>query len=341
MNNPASVVRHSITVTSVVAVFYIAWQIREVFLVAFGGIVVAGVILALSEGIAQVVRLPRKASVGVAVLIILIVFSGLFWWQGEQFMKQLDQLWTLLPQALGSFQDWLEQFRLGERLLSKYQHTNPFDWVSWGRMAGYTTATISGLGTALLIIVLGVYFAASPGVYTRGVVLLTPPVYRDRTETVLNQAGKGLRQWLLGQLISMLIIGVLTGVGLMLLGLPLAFSLGILAGLTAFIPMIGPIGFGVLATVMAFSESPTAALQVAILVLAIQLLESNVILPLIQKEAVSLPPALVLISFLVFGLLFGILGIIFAVPLMVAVKILVKLLYVEGALQKEAYSQIS
>lgn len=336
MHSPSSIVRHSIIAVSVAGVFYIAWQVRDAFLIAFGGVIVACIIVAFSEGIAQLARLPHKAAVGIAVIIILVMFGGLSWWGGEHFLKQLDQIWNRLPQATGAFIDWLRQFQLGDKFLAKLKDMNPTELVPWGKMAGYTTALLSGLGTTLLIMVLGVYLAAAPYVYTKGLVRLIPPVYRQRSESALLAAGQGLRLWLLGQLAAMLIIGVLTGAGLMMLGVPLAFTLGVLAGITEFIPLIGPIGFGILAIIMAFIEGPGKALQVALLVLLIQQLESNVITPVVQKQAVSLPPALALVAFLVFGMLFGILGIIFAVPLTVTLMILVDELYIKQALQQEA-----
>lgn len=339
MNSPTSIVRNSITLVSIAGAFYVAWQIKEVFMVVFGGIVVAGILMAFSDGIRRIASLPHNVAVGIAVFLFVLALGGFSWWGGDQFIKQLDQIWNRLPQAFDALVEWLRQSELGDRLLARYKDANPTDWVPWGKMAGYTTAFLSGLTTMVLIIVLGVYLAAAPDVYTRGIIRLIPPLYRQRTDRALQAAGQGLRQWLLGQLVAMLLVGALTGIGLMLLGVPMALTLGVLAGLTEFVPLIGPIGFGLLATVMAFSEGPDKALQVALLVLIIQQLESNVIAPLIQKRAVSLPPALALVAFIIFGILFGVLGILFAIPLMVTTRVLIDQLYVKGALEQEVENE--
>lgn len=112
--------------------------------------------------------------------------------------------------------------------------------------------------------------------------------------------------------------------------MPLALSLGLIAGLFAFVPFFGPIASGILAVVLAFTQGPQQALYVGVLCFGIQQIESFVLMPLIQRRTVALPPALGLVSVVIFGLLFGVMGILFATPLMVVLMILVQKLYVEN-----------
>lgn len=145
----------------------------------------------------------------------------------------------------------------------------------------------------------------------------------------LGAARRALRGWLLGQVVSMSLVGVLTGIGLRLLGVPLVLSLSVLAGLPDFIPFIGPVIAAVPAVLMAATVGPSIALYTVLLYIVVQQIEGNVIQPLVQRWAVALPPALGLIAVVAFGTLFGVLGLVFAVPLAVALRALVQKLYVD------------
>jgi predicted PurR-regulated permease PerM len=127
-----------------------------------------------------------------------------------------------------------------------------------------------------------------------------------------------LHRWLRGQLIAMAIVGIATGVGLWALGVPFALSLGLLAGMLEFIAFIGPIAAAVPAILLGFGESPLTALYVALLYLVVQQVEAYVLMPLVQRWAVALPPALAILAVVVLGILIGLPGVLFAVPVVVA-----------------------
>jgi predicted PurR-regulated permease PerM len=159
--------------------------------------------------------------------------------------------------------------------------------------------------------------------YYQGLLRLVPTNARTRVKVALSSAGQGLQRWLFGQMLSMTAIATLTALSLYLLDMPLAMSVGLIAGLFAFVPFFGPIASGILAVVLAFTQGPQQALYVGILCLGIQQIESFVLMPLIRRWTVSLPPALGLLSVVIFGLLFGLMGVVFATPLTVALMILV------------------
>src|SRR5690606_13068631 len=108
------------------------------------------------------------------------------------------------------------------------------------RVTGTAALLWDGVAKFIFVLYLGLFLAAAPGKYRRGVVSLFPKPRRGRADEVLLQLGRALQGWLLGQLIAMLLVGLLTGVGLALIGIPLAFVLGIIAGLSEFVPIIGP-----------------------------------------------------------------------------------------------------
>jgi predicted PurR-regulated permease PerM len=159
-----------------------------------------------------------------------------------------------------------------------------------------------------------------------------PRPRRARVEEVLQEVGTTLGHWLVGRLVSMGIIGGITTVGLWLIGVPLAPALGLLAALAEFVPNIGPFLAFVPALLLALTESTTRALAVLLLYLSVQGFESYVLTPLVEKQAVELPPALTITAQVLMAVLAGGLGLALATPLAAAVLVLVQRLYIEDTL---------
>jgi predicted PurR-regulated permease PerM len=189
------------------------------------------------------------------------------------------------------------------------------------------TGTVGVLGDVVLVVVLGLFLAADPMLYRCGALCLAPPMQRERFARTLDALAVALRHWLAGVLVSMLCIGVITWLGLMLLRIPLALSIGFLAGLFEFVPYLGPIASAIPAVLIAFTHGPTSAIEVHALYLLVHAIEAYLLVPVIQRRAVALPPALGLAAVVIFGILFGLPGVLFAHPLMVTVLVLVKQLY--------------
>jgi len=167
------------------------------------------------------------------------------------------------------------------------------------------------------------------------VVHLLPPSRRPRTRTVFAALGSALRHWLLGRIASMLVVGLLTGIGLMIFGIPLALALGLIAALLSFVPYIGPILALVPALAVAAGEGTQAVVIVLMIYGAVQIVESYLVTPLIQQRAISMPPALLIAAQVVMGALAGFVGVAVATPLVVVVIVLVQMLYVEDVLGDE------
>jgi predicted PurR-regulated permease PerM len=155
---------------------------------------------------------------------------------------------------------------------------------------------------------------------------------RDDARGILERIGDKLRYWLLGQSCAMAIIGIATWAGLALLDVRLAVALGLLAGLLEFIPTFGPIIAAIPAILIALMDSPQKALYVALLYVAIQFAENHLLVPLVQRRAVNLPPALSLLAILLFATVFGFLGLLFAIPMTAALFVLVQETYVKRTL---------
>jgi predicted PurR-regulated permease PerM len=199
----------------------------------------------------------------------------------------------------------------------------------------FLSSTVSVIAGVILILFLSIYIGASPDLYRNGLLHLVPQRARPRADQVLSAIAMTLRRWLLSQLVAMVVIGVVTFIVLSLLHVRAALALAILAGLFEFIPMLGPILSGVPAVAMGFLDSPQKALFVVIAYVAIQFFENHLLIPMLMKEGVDLPPVLTLIGLALMGLIFGFLGMLVAVPFLAAVMVAVKLLYVEDVVGDE------
>jgi predicted PurR-regulated permease PerM len=200
----------------------------------------------------------------------------------------------------------------------------------------FISSTIQVIGGFLIIVFLSVYIAADPELYHRGLMKLFPRPRRKRAGEVLTAIAAVLRRWLITQLIAMATIGTVTTVVLLALGVKAAFALGLLAGLFEFIPTVGPILSAIPAVAMAFLDSPEKAALVALACFLIQFMENHLLIPLLMKGGVDVPPALTILSQALMALLFGFLGLMVAVPLLAAGMVAVKMLYVENVVGERA-----
>jgi predicted PurR-regulated permease PerM len=319
--------------TGIVAIAVLAWRLAGVFIVIFGGILLAAALRALTNFTIRYTHLPNRWALAVVVLALVALLGLGGWLIGEQVAVQLQELFKILPDAIERTRGWLERSKIGAALLEYGQTAADSGTGTLASVAKFATGTFGVFADMLLVVFLGLYLAAEPDLYRNGAIRLVPPQGRDRARLALDASGAALRGWLMGQLSAMFAVGLLTFLALKLLHMPLSLSLSLIAGLLEFIPFIGPILSAVPAVLVAFTVSPAEALYVLLAYLIIHQMEGHVILPIVQKWAVALPPALGISSILMFGWLFGIPGVLFAVPLIVVVIALVKTLYIEGALE--------
>ncbi len=209
--------------------------------------------------------------------------------------------------------------RLGERASGMTRYVFPF-----------LSSTLEVIGGMLIITFLSIYIAVDPEMYRRGIMHLFPHRARQRTGEVLSAIAAVLRRWLVTQLIAMATIGVVTTVVLLALNVKAAFALGLLSGLFEFIPTVGPILSSLPAIAMGFLDSPEKALFVTIAYILVQFMENHLLIPLLMKGGINVPPAMTILSQALMALLFGFLGLMCAVPLLAATMVAVRLLYVEG-----------
>jgi predicted PurR-regulated permease PerM len=193
----------------------------------------------------------------------------------------------------------------------------------------FLSSTVEVVTGLLIIIFLSIYIAVDPEMYRRGIMHLFPHGRRERIGEVLSAIAAVLRKWLVTQLIAMVTLGIVTTVILLALDVKAAFALGLLSGLFEFIPTLGPIISSLPAIAMGFLDSPEKALWVTIAYIGVHFLEGHLLIPLLMKGGINLPPALTIFSQALMALTFGFLGLMCAVPLLAATVVGVKMLYVE------------
>ena len=194
----------------------------------------------------------------------------------------------------------------------------------------FLTSTVEVVTGLLIIVFLSIYISVDPGMYRRGILLLLPPKRRPQAGEVLSAIAVVLRKWLVTQLIAMVTLGIVTTIALLMLHVKAAFALGLLSGLFEFIPTVGPIISSLPAIAMGFLDSPEKAVWVVAVYVGVHFLESHLMIPLLMKGGIDLPPALTIVTQALMALLFGLLGLMCAVPLLAASVVAVKMLYVQG-----------
>lgn len=193
----------------------------------------------------------------------------------------------------------------------------------------FLSQTVAVFAGVMLIIFMSIYIASDPNTYHRGLMHLFPHYMRTRAGEVLSAMATVLRKWLVTQLIAMTVIGVVTTIALLILDVKAAFALGLIAGLMEFIPTVGPILSAIPAIFMGFLDSPEKAFTVALVYVGIQFLENHILIPMLMKDGVDVPPVLTILGQALMTLLFGFLGLMVAVPALAASMVAVKMLYVE------------
>lgn len=307
-----------------------------VLLVVFAGILLAVFLRSGGDWISGRTALGRGWGLFLFSTLLFAAAVGVGLGTAPLLAGQLDQLWQDLPQAVRRVREWVESWAWGRWALEQVDPAQLMSKASGGAARTASTAittTFGALGNMVLILFLGLYMAAEPRLYRKGLGLLVAPSLRPRAEALLDELYSSLREWLAAQLIAMSIVGVLIWLGLWLLGVPLALVLAIIAALLTFIPNIGPVLSAVPAILLALAEQPILAVWVVALYLGVQTLESYFITPLIQERRVELPPALVIAMQLLLGVLFGVLGLALATPLTAAGMTAVRRLYVESYLE--------
>ena len=308
-------------------------------LLLFAGVLFAVLLDAFTAGLGRMLPLSRGTRFALVVatlvgLVVILVAGSAARAPGQLYMLigVMDAQINVLEKALAEY--GIDLFGPeGRQDLGQF-FSDP------GRLFGHVHHAVSGayvvVMNTIVVVCLGLFFAAQPAAYREGVLLLLPVAKRPRVRAVMNEMGLMLRNWLLGQLVRSAVVAVALTVAFQMLGLPGAPLLGVQAGIANFIPYLGPLlaAFPVILVAMPLGLATVA--WVVVIYFSIQTLEGFVIAPLIQKGSVNLAPAWTLFAIVVFGALFGAMGVALAAPLLAIGRIATLRFYVEDWLEAGA-----
>ncbi len=330
--------RFAAMVTIVLALCGVAYMLIELtrlLMLVFAAVVFAVVFDAIANRLCRWTGMPRGLAIVAAVLLLLGIFFGVFTMFGAQLIAEFDEIRDKFPAAVRAIEQQLNNWGLGEPARNLIeQGTSDLSTLA-SRAGGYVISAGSSLSDVVLVLVGAIFFAADPDVYRRGVLLMTPRAAEPTVRAALSDVTGGLRGWMRGQGVSMIVAAAMTSLGLWLLGVPAFAGLGLIAGLLDVIPFVGPVIAAIPAVLLAFTVSPMTAVWTIVMFIVIQQIQGNFLQPMIQKQAVDVPPAILLFAVLASGTLFGFLGVLLAAPVTIVAYVLVQRIYVKTLLGKD------
>ncbi|OAF07389.1 AI-2E family transporter [Bradyrhizobium neotropicale] len=315
---------------------FLVWQTVSSLLIVFAGVLFAALLDAAARALAPVLPLGRVCRLTL-VLLLLGALSGLglVWGAGK-----LPEQTRLLLKVMDAQVDILQAHLLsyGVDLLGPEWGRDFAQWLfaDQGRFLSHAQFLLGGasslLTSVLVILFLGILFAFDPTSYRESLVVLVRQSYRARTRAVLDEMGNVMRLWFVGQLIRIILMTLCVWLALYLIGLPGPFVLGLQAGLSNFIPYLGPIVAAIPIALVAMPLGASLLIWAVVVYTIIQSIEGYVIGPLIQRQAVETPPAWTLVAIVLLGALFGVMGIALAMPLVAIGRVAIIRFYVEDYL---------
>lgn len=313
-------VRKAIAWIGTAALFALAAFLSQSLLVIFGGIVFGSLIDGGARLIGRVVPIPRTWCVALVLLAAALALMWIARFAGSQIAQQATELPATIEHQAHEAMAWLRAHGIDMRI---------GDWRSLmheglsgiGQVTAAAYGIIGAVTTVFLIVVLGIYFALEPRLYRRGVSWLLPHDRRSHFQLTTRLMGHALRRLLFGRLIGMTMEGLVTWAMLQVYGVPMAALLGMITGLLAFLPNIGAPISGLLMVLVGFSGGAEMGLYTIMVYVIIHLVDGYLVVPIIARKTVDLPPALVLAAQLIMGVLFGILGLALADPMVAMIKI--------------------
>lgn len=314
---------------------FLVWQTVASLLVIFAGVLFATFLDACARALGPVLPLSRAWRLSLVVLLLTVLLAFALVWGAGKLPEQTRLLIQVMDAQLEILRERLLAF--GVELFGSEGGRDFSRWLSdQGGLFGHAQMVAGRawgfLANAIVILFLGVLFAFDPAAYRESIILLVKLPYRARVRDVLNEMGSVLRLWFVGQLIRIALMTVSVWLVLYLIGLPSPFVLGLQAGLSNFIPYLGPIAAAIPIALVAMPFGISKLVWAVGIYTIVQSVEGYIIGPLIQRRAVEIPPAWTLVAIVLFGALFGVMGVALAMPLVAIGRVAILRFYVEDCL---------
>jgi predicted PurR-regulated permease PerM len=331
------------------ALLLFAWSFAAALFLIFAGMLLGVALNAMSNRLGQLVRLPHPLRLVIVCLTLAVLLSGVVFLGGATIAQQAAVLSDTIKSQLVNVKTFLDKngidtsfFDLGNPAANTASsasttpgaaaptHNLPSPGAlasSGGAIVSQTfkllLGTVSAVGNFFIVLFLGLAFAAQPAVYHDGLIFVTPAKYRARATDIIDRIGETLERWLIAQILTMFVVFLVTWIGLAIIGIQSSFILGIQAGILTFIPTVGALIGGLIVVLASLASGWIAALSAFILFLGVHALESYILTPLLQRQALDIPPATLFAFQILLGVVFGIWGLALALPLMAVAKVMI------------------
>ncbi|GAA3852605.1 AI-2E family transporter [[Pseudomonas] carboxydohydrogena] len=340
-----------IVAVSFAALLVFAWEFAATLFLIFSGVLLGVALTAMTNLLKKVMPGPHAGRLLVICLLLAAMMAGIFTLGGSTIAQQATALSGTIKSQIVNLKTFLESYGFDASYLDlntisataprspttpaatpalpNVQHNLPSAGAiasGGGAIVSQTLklilGTVGAVGNFFIVLFLGLAFAAQPGVYRKGLIAMSPRAIRPQMETVIDRIGSTLERWLIAQMITMTAVFVVTWLGLLVIGIPGAFILGVQAGLLTFIPTVGALLGGLIIVLASISSGWVAIGSAFALLLGVHALESYILTPIIQREAIDIPPATLFAFQILLGVVFGVWGLALALPVMAVVKVI-------------------
>lgn len=329
------------------ALLLFAWYFAATLFLIFAGMLLGVALNAMTELVGRVIRLAHALRLTIVCLVLASLLSGVIFLGGTTIAQQATVLSNTIKSQLVSVKAFLEKngidtsyFDLGNpnasadssvpATPSAATHNLPSAGTiasSGGAIVSETLklvlGAVSAVGNFFIVLFLGLTFAAQPSVYRKGLLFIVPARFRARATVIVDRIGETLERWLIAQIVTMAVVFLVTWIGLAMIGVQSSFILGIQSGLLTFIPTVGPLLAGLIVVLASLASGWVAAASAFVLFLGIHALESYILTPILQRQALDIPPATLFAFQILLGVVFGIWGLALALPVMAIVKVMI------------------
>jgi predicted PurR-regulated permease PerM len=331
------------------ASLWFTWNFAATLFLIFAGMLLGVALAAMTNRLGEFIRLPHPLRLAIVCLALAVMLSGVVFLGGATIAQQATALSNTIKSQLVDLKAFLDRqgidtsyFDIGNATAPSQESANgnapapapPRNLPSASTLASSGGAivsqtlklllgTVSAVGNFFIVLFLGLAFAAQPSIYYDGLLFIVPARFRGHATVIIDRIGETLERWLIAQITTMFAVFAVTWIGLAIIGIQSSFILGIQAGLLAFIPTVGAIIAGLIVVLASLASGWVAAVSAAILFLGVHALESYVLTPLIQRQALDIPPATLFAFQILLGVVFGIWGLALALPLMAVAKVMI------------------
>jgi predicted PurR-regulated permease PerM len=331
------------------ALLMLAWYFASTLFLIFAGVLLGAALTAMTDGLGRLISLPHPVRLGIVCLALVALFLAVVALGGATIADQAKMLSGTIKSQLVNVKSFLDKngidtsyFELGSAAAQPAESnaatpgtpSPPHNLPSASQLAESGGAivsqtlklllgTVRGVANIFIVLFLGLAFAAQPRVYRGGLLFMAPARQRERVAIVFDRIGVTLERWLIAQILVMLAVFAVTWIGLAIIGIPSSFILGIQAGLLAFIPTVGALLAGLIVVLASLASGWVATLSALALFLGVHALESYVLTPMLQRQALDIPPATLFSCQIFLGVVFGIWGLALALPLIAIIKVII------------------